>query len=175
LLTILSVAFVTLFERHLLRFRQGRIGPNKVFFFGLVQPLLDGVKLIKKEQFIVSKASDLFFLISPSGVFFVFFLEFFCVPFFFFFFNFQFSFLFLLCLVGASVYFVVVSSVVRKSKYSFLGGIRSSRQSVSFEIVFSIYLFCFILSLGGFELKSGFFFVNFFLFFFFFFFGFCRI
>jgi NADH:ubiquinone oxidoreductase subunit H len=134
-----------------------------------VQPLLDGVKLIKKEQFIVSKASDLFFLISPSGVFFVFFLEFFCVPFFFFFFNFKFYFLFFLCLVGASVYFVVVSSVVRKSKYSFLGGIRSSRQSVSFEIVFSIYLFCFILSLGGFELKSGFFFVNFFLFFFFFF------
>lgn len=42
------------------------------------------------------------------------------------------------------MYTTIISGVVRKSKYPILGSVRSSRQRVSFEIAFSIYLFCII-------------------------------
>jgi NADH:ubiquinone oxidoreductase subunit H len=159
------VAFTTLFERHVLRLSQNRLGPNKVFYFGFFQAFLDGIKLLKKEQILPNKSSYLFFLFLPGGFFILFFFEFFCLPFFFFFVNFQFSFLFLLCLVGLSVYFLVIRSIMSKSKYSYIGGIRSCRQSVSFEIVFSFYLLCFIFFFNKFEISFDFFFLNFFLFF----------
>jgi NADH:ubiquinone oxidoreductase subunit H len=162
---VLSVAFLTLLERHLLSLSQTRLGPNKVGFLGFFQAVLDGVKLLKKEQFLPVKSSDFFFLFFPGGVFLVLFFEFFCYPFFFFFLNFQFSFLFLLCLVGVSVYFIIICRIMSKSKYSFIGGLRSRRQRVSFEIVFSVYLLCFIFSFMKFEISSGFSLLFFFLFF----------
>jgi NADH:ubiquinone oxidoreductase subunit H len=165
LFLILSIAFLTLFERHLLSLSQNRLGPNKVFLFGFLQAVLDGVKLIKKEQVLPFKSSDFYFLFLPGGVFLILFMEFFCLPFVFFFFNFQFSFLFLLCLIGASVYFFIIRRIIGKSKYSYVGGLRSSSQSISFEIVFSIYLLCFIFGFMGFELSIGYSVLFFFLFF----------
>lgn len=76
------------------------------------------------------------------------------LPFIFFFINFQFSFLFLICLVGFSVYFTIIRGFLRVSKYSFLGAVRSSRQRVSFEIIFSIYIFIFILFLRSLNFLS---------------------
>lgn len=57
-----AVAFYTLIERHTLGLRQNRFGPKKVRFYGLLQPLLDGVKLLRKEQFFA-------FNITPSVFF----------------------------------------------------------------------------------------------------------
>jgi NADH:ubiquinone oxidoreductase subunit H len=165
LFVLLAIAFVTLFERHLLRLSQTRLGPNKMSFFGVFQPLLDGLKLMGKDQIVPEKSSVFFFFVLSGFFFFIFFFEFFCIPFFFFFFNFQFSFLFLLCLVGVSVYFVVLGRVFRKSKYSLVGGLRSRSQSVSFEIVFSLYFLCFFISLESFEISFFFLYFFFFLFF----------
>jgi NADH-quinone oxidoreductase subunit H len=47
-LVLMSVALVTLFERLLLALSQLRKGPNKVALGGLIQPLIDGVKLLVK-------------------------------------------------------------------------------------------------------------------------------
>lgn len=150
---LLSVAFVTFYERHVLSLRQGRLGPNKVRLFGVLQAVLDGVKLMKKEQVVPSGASSLSFLLFPGLVFAVLLLQWFTLPFWYFLVNFQFSFLFLLCLVGFSVYGTLLSSVMRKSKYSSLGGVRARRQSVSFEIAFSLYFLCFLFILKSFELS----------------------
>lgn len=150
---LLSIAFTTLYERHLLSLSQNRLGPNKVRIFGVLQAVLDGVKLIKKEQILPLNASEFSFLLFPGLTFVVLFLEWFCLPYFYYFLNFQFSFLFLLCLVGFSVYGTLLRRVMSKSKYSSLGGIRARSQSISFEIAFSLYFVCFLLLLKSFELN----------------------
>jgi len=62
---LISVAFFTLYERKLLRYRQYRVGPNKVRFLGLLQPIADAVKLFTKERIMPYKSVKLLFLISP--------------------------------------------------------------------------------------------------------------
>ena len=70
-----GVAYITLCERHLLGGRQQRVGPNKVSFVGLVQPIFDGVKLIKKEQLASLHSSCSFFVVVPGVTFLVMYLE----------------------------------------------------------------------------------------------------
>ena len=47
---LLTIAFITLFERKILRFTQIRKGPNLVGRMGILQPFADGVKLLTKES-----------------------------------------------------------------------------------------------------------------------------
>lgn len=46
---LLAVAYLTLAERKTLGYMQARRGPNVVGVYGLLQPLVDGVKLYSKE------------------------------------------------------------------------------------------------------------------------------
>ena len=55
---LISVAYFTLIERQILAAIQRRQGPNTVGFYGLLQPLSDGLKLLLKET-ILPKSSNM--------------------------------------------------------------------------------------------------------------------
>lgn len=62
---LISVAFFTLYERKLLRYRQYRVGPNKVRFLGLLQPISDAIKLFTKEQTYPTMSNFIPYYLSP--------------------------------------------------------------------------------------------------------------
>ena len=62
---LISVAYLTLAERKIMGAMQQRNGPNVVGFFGLLQPLADGLKLLLKETVIPSNANTFGFVIAP--------------------------------------------------------------------------------------------------------------
>jgi len=139
------VAFFTLLERHFLSLSQCRFGPKKVSYYGLLQPLLDGLKLCKKEQVLVFNCRPFVFLGVTIMSFLLFLLEFMVIPYIYVFLTFSWRWLFLLVLLGINVYFLIVGGFFSKNKYSYLGGIRSVSASVSYEIIFNIFLLSFIL------------------------------
>jgi len=65
LLLLLSVAFFTLFERKVIGLFHNRLGPNKVSFVGLLQPLLDAFKLLTKQSIVPLRANKFTYHASP--------------------------------------------------------------------------------------------------------------
>jgi NADH:ubiquinone oxidoreductase subunit H len=65
LLLLLSVAFFTLFERKVIGLFHNRLGPNKVSFIGLLQPLLDAFKLLSKQNLTPLRSNKFTYNIAP--------------------------------------------------------------------------------------------------------------
>jgi NADH:ubiquinone oxidoreductase subunit H len=66
---LLAIAYFTLYERHILAALQRRQGPNTVGFYGLLQPIADGLKLFLKESILPKSANVFLFLLSPVFTF----------------------------------------------------------------------------------------------------------
>ena len=62
---LISIAYFTIAERKIMAAIQRRKGPNVVGFFGLLQPLADGFKLLIKEVLIPTKANAFIFILAP--------------------------------------------------------------------------------------------------------------
>src|SRR4029079_18210069 len=60
---MLSVAYLTLWERKLIGWMQIRLGPTRVGPLGLLQPVADGIKLLFKEVILPANASKFLFIL----------------------------------------------------------------------------------------------------------------
>ena len=62
---MISVAYLTYFERKVIGFMQVRIGPNRVGYFGLLQPIADALKLLFKEIILPTASNKVLFFLAP--------------------------------------------------------------------------------------------------------------
>lgn len=66
-LLLLTVAFFTLFERKVIGLFHNRLGPNKVSFLGLLQPLLDAFKLLSKQSITPVRSNKFTYNFAPHS------------------------------------------------------------------------------------------------------------
>ena len=64
-LVLVTFAYLTLAERKIMGRMQLRYGPNRAGPFGLLQPIADLVKLVRKESFFPAAAVDVLYIFSP--------------------------------------------------------------------------------------------------------------
>ena len=64
-----TVGLFALMDRLVMGAFQRRSGPYSIGWFGLLQPIVDGIKLIKKESIIVQKYNAIVWLSSPIFLF----------------------------------------------------------------------------------------------------------
>jgi len=76
-----AIAYLTLLERKLIAHIQVRLGPMRVGWHGLLQPIADGLKFLLKEDIVPAKADAFIFTIAPMISLIPAFLVFAVVPF----------------------------------------------------------------------------------------------
>jgi len=146
---MLMTLFAIWAERRLIGRMQQRPGPNRAGPFGLLQSLMDGIKLPLKEDIIPRRVDKLLFVIAPAIALIPAFISFSIIPF-----GPEVSIfgvrtplqltdlpvavLLVLAMSSIGVYGIVLAGWASESPYSLLGGLRSSAQVVSYEIAMGL-------------------------------------
>lgn len=136
LLILLSVAFFTLFERKVIGLFHNRLGPNKVSFVGIVQPLLDAFKLLTKQTMVPLQSNKFTYSLSPHLALLLSLFVWMTMPSFYFMLSINYSLVLFFCVSSIMVFSVLLAGWSSNSKYSLIGSLRSVAQSISYESVF---------------------------------------
>jgi len=141
----LTAAYLVYFERKISAWAQNRIGPNRVGPYGLLQSFADVFKLLFKEDIVPDKSNKKIHALAPMIALFVAFTTYAVIPigpgitiagynipmvia------DVNIGILYVLALTSLGVYAITFAGWSSGSKYSLLGGIRSSAQMISYEI-----------------------------------------
>ena len=157
---VLAMAYLTYAERKVIAWVQLRKGPNVVGWFGLLQPIADGVKLLFKETVIPSGANKVVFIIAPLLTFVLALVAWAVIPFgtwdggkivis-----DINVGVLYLFAISSLGVYGIIMSGWASNSKYAFLGGLRSAAQMVSYEVSIGFVLITVLLFAGSLNLSK---------------------
>ena len=153
---LLSVAYLTYFERKVIGAMQLRRGPNVVGPFGLFQPIADGLKLFLKETIIPSGANRVVFMIAPMITFILALVAWAVIPFdegmvla-----NINVGILYLFAISSLGVYGILMAGWASNSRYAFLGAIRSAAQMVSYEVSMGLIIVTVLLCVGSLNLSD---------------------
>jgi NADH-quinone oxidoreductase subunit H len=146
---VLLTLFTIWWERRVVSRMQNRIGPNRVGPQGLLQSLMDGIKLALKEEIIPKSAHLAVYWLAPVISATMAFLAFAVIPFgpevsifgvvtplqlt-----DFPVSVLYVLAIASIGIYGIVLGGWASGSTYPLLGGIRSSAQMISYEIAMGL-------------------------------------
>ena len=144
-LVMLTFAYMTWVERKVLGRMQLRYGPNRAGPFGLLQPIADLVKLIRKEAFFPASAVDALYISAPVLSAFTALLAFSVIPF-----GpgweiagyhvngvvapVSIGLILVFALSSLGIYGFIVGGWSSHSKYSLLGSMRTCAQMVSYEV-----------------------------------------
>jgi NADH-quinone oxidoreductase subunit H len=153
---LIFVAYATYFERKVLAAAQLRRGPNVNGPFGLFQPFADGLKLMVKETIIPAGANRAVFIVAPMLTFTLALAGWAVVPFdsgwvva-----NINVGILYLFAISSLGVYGIIMAGWASNSKYSFLGGLRSAAQMVSYEVSIGFVIVSVLLTVGSLNLSN---------------------
>ena len=151
-----AVAYLTYAERKVMAAMQMRRGPNVVGPLGLLQPIADGIKLLGKETIIPSGANMALFIGAPMLTFFLAMSAWEVVPFSagLVLANINVGILYLFAISSLGVYGIIIAGWASNSKYSFLGGLRSAAQMVSYEVSIGLVIITVLLCAGSLNLSK---------------------
>jgi NADH-quinone oxidoreductase subunit H len=135
ILFLMPIPF-TWVERKIAGHMQQRMGPMRVGWHGMLQPVADVVKLIAKEDTIPDQADHLLFKIAPIIALVPPFAVFVAIPFAdsLYLSDMNVGLLYILAVGGLEIYGVIFGGWAANSKYALLGSMRTCAQLISYEI-----------------------------------------
>lgn len=148
---LLGVAYLTVAERKYLSSIQRRRGPNVIGFYGLLQAIGDGVKLILKETSKPISARGKVFMAAPLITFTISIASYAVLPW-----SegvvladIHIGVLYVLSVSSIGVYGIILGGWSSNSKYGFIGSIRSTAQMISYEVSIGFVIVSVIMYNGG--------------------------
>ena len=154
LLILLTVAFFTLFERKVIGLFHLRVGPNKVSFIGLLQPLLDAFKLLTKQNLTPFRANKFIYNLAPIIALILSLFVWITIPNIYLILSINYSIVLFFCISSIIVFSVLIAGWSSNSKYSLIGSLRSVAQSSSYEYVFSTILLIILVIISSYSIRS---------------------
>jgi NADH-quinone oxidoreductase subunit H len=163
---LMMVAYTVLAERRVLAFIQGRLGPNRVGFGGVLQPFADLLKFILKEEIVPDKSTKFIYFLAPIIAIAAALMPIIVYPFgpslalpflgeiSLVIAHFDVGLLYVLGVTSVGVYGIMLAGWSSNNKYSLMGGLRSSAQLISYELSLGLSLIGVILISGTLDLSK---------------------
>ena len=154
LIVIIPVAipFLILMERKVMAWIQSRLGPMRVGPQGILQAIVDPIKLILKEDITPARADKWVFTLAPIMSIVPALVAFAVIPFgeepLYYIADINVGLLFIVSVTSIGVYGIILGGWASNSKYPLLASLRASAQLISYEIAITMTLVSIILTAG---------------------------